>query len=65
MALDKNSLERSILDALQFNLDDNAKSQKSVTDPLEAYARALADAIHTYVRTGKVNVPGEGNKPVR
>jgi hypothetical protein len=32
---------------------------------MSRYVEEIADAIHKYVRTGEVNVPDEGNKPVR
>jgi len=60
MALDKDGLEKGILAAL-VNMAGEQDSEGKMTQ----YAKDLADAINTYVRTGKVNVPGEGNKPVR
>jgi hypothetical protein len=60
MALNKEELIVNIEKALdklsESPPSDNAKQE---------FAKLIADAIHTYVRTGKVNVPGEGNKPVR
>ena len=64
MALDASKLEEDILEALTINLEDAHKIPE-VMDPLGNYAAALSAAIHKYVRTGEVNVPDEGNKPVR
>lgn len=60
MALDKEGLEEGILAALV-----NMAGQEDPDGVMATYAKDLAEAINTYVRTGKVNVPGEGNKPVR
>ena len=66
MALDNEKLKDEILDALTANLPPMSDDIKDdVLKPIEAYAEALSAAIHKYVRTGEVNVPGEGNKPVR
>ena len=66
MALDNETLKDEILDALTANLPPmDAKIEPEVLAPIVAYAEALSAAIHKYVRTGEVNVPGEGNKPVR
>ncbi len=60
MALNKQELIVNIEKALDKLSEspppDNAKQE---------FAKLIADAIHKYVRTGEVNVPGEGNKPVR
>lgn len=61
MALNKNELKQALLNAMK----DQNNGKEDDDGNMEKYASALADAIHTYVRTGKVNVPGEGNKPVR
>lgn len=61
MALNKNELKQALLNAMK----DQNNGKEDDDGNMEKYASAIADAIHTYVRTGEVNVPGTGNKPVR
>jgi len=61
MALNKNQLQQALLDAMK----DQNNGEVDKEGNMEKYAAAIADAIHAYVRTGEVNVPGQGNKPVR
>ena len=49
MALDRDMLEEQVVDALTINLSEADKIPE-VMDPIEAYAAALTDAIHTYIQ---------------
>ena len=61
MALDKDTLKTELLNAMKNQND----GKEDPDGNMSRYAEEIADAIHKYLRTGEVNVPDEGNKPVR
>ena len=57
----KDTLKTELLNAMKNQND----GKEDPDGNMSRYAEEIADAIHKYVRTGEVNVPDEGNKPVR